>query len=98
MSIFVLELKAEQVDRPVMEKEVIKFSDSFDLAYPIKCDLQGIFVQAIPLTMMTDSLSLFEFLEKGSLTTEKGLMIDLQIKKESNQNAEIHDVSFIVFR
>lgn len=52
--------------------------------------------QVIPLSMRTNSLSLFDVLTKATVTTEKRLMIDLQTVKDSYRNNEINNVAFIL--
>lgn len=88
--------KAKRVTRSVLGSEVMAFADAFDMAYTIKYNLQAMMRKGIPLTMLTDSLSLFHELTKATVTTEKGLMIDLQNVKESYRNIEINNVAFIL--
>lgn len=49
------------------------FSDAFDMASSTKHDLESITKINVPLTMMTDSLSLFDALTKATSMTEKNL-------------------------
>lgn len=45
--------------------------------------------------MLTDSLSLFDVVTKATVTTEKRLMIDIQVVKDSYHRNEIEHISFI---
>lgn len=49
----------------------------------------------LPLTMMTESLSLLDVLTKAACKTEKRLMIDLQTDIYFYQRFDIDDVLFI---
>lgn len=69
------------VCRSVHGSEVIAFADVFDLAYAIKWNLQNVSSLMIPLSFMTNSFILSDFLPKSAITAEKCLMIDLQTVK-----------------
>ena len=71
------------------------FADAFDMSLVIKHDLQNITGKFVPLSMFTDSLSLFDVLTRAKTTTEKRLMIDLQTVKDSYDKKEIESVSFV---
>lgn len=71
------------------------FADAFDLAYKIKCDLQNVLCQSIPLYIITDSLTLFDVLIKSTITTEKRLMMDLQTVKDSYRKMKLNNVAFV---
>lgn len=64
------------------------FVDGFDISFTIRHDLKMVFGHNVLLTMMTDSLSLFNILSEGSSTTEKWLMIDLQTVKDAYKEFE----------
>ncbi len=87
--------KAKRVNRSVLGSETMAFADAFDMALVIKHDLQNIMGKVVPLSMFTDSLSLFDVLTRAKVTTERRLMIDLQTVKESYDKKEINHVSFI---
>lgn len=71
------------------------FADAFDLAHTIKCDIQILISRHIELSLMNDSLSLFDVLTKSTTTTEKTLMIDSQTIKDSYQKLELNNVAFL---
>ena len=70
-------------------------ADGFDIGFMIKYDLQLLTGNVIPLIIMTDSLSLFDFITKATVTTEKRLMIDLNAVREAYQKHKIMDIGFI---
>lgn len=54
------------------------FSDAFDIAFNIERDIEDIMKYYIPVSMHTDSSSLFNDLTKSYTTRRKLLMINLQ--------------------
>ena len=93
--IFWSSYKSKRVTRSVLGSEVMAFADAFDMAYTIKYDLQIMLNKIIPISMLTDSKSLFDVLTSSSTTTEKRLMIDLQTVQDSYNKNEITDVAHI---
>lgn len=87
--------KSKRVSRSVLGSETMAFADAFDMAYVIKYDLQLMLGKVIPISMMTDSLSLFDVITKSTITTERRLMIDIKAAKESYQKNEIQDIAYI---
>lgn len=73
--------KEQLVNRFVLGSEVIALTDAFNMLYTVKFDLQSACTRAKPLTMITDSLPLFDILTKTSVTTEKHLMTDVKTVK-----------------
>jgi hypothetical protein len=70
-------------------------ADVFDAACTRKHDLQAILKQKVPLTLHTDSLSLFDVLTKATLPTEKRLAIDVLAIKDAYKNRELDTIAFI---
>lgn len=52
--------------------------------------------QLIPLTILTNSISIFDVLTKANVNTEKWLMVDLQTVKCSYRDKYINKVAFIL--
>ena len=71
------------------------FADAFDAGYIIKYDLQSMLGRRIPMTMYTDSTSLFDVITKCSSTLEKRLMIDISAVRQAYEREEISDVRFV---
>lgn len=51
------------------------FSDAFHMAHSIKYDLQFMKILKISITMMTDTLLLFDILSKASMINEKDSLL-----------------------
>lgn len=49
----------------------------------------------IPISMMTDSLSLFDVITKATVTTEKRLMTDIQAIKGASKRRELEKMVFL---
>lgn len=60
-----------------MAGEVIPFSDLFDLSSTWSDEMSVLIVRNVPVKLLKDSKSLFNFTSKGSLTSEKRVMLDI---------------------
>lgn len=69
--------------------------DAFDMANTVKRDMKTILKTRVPLSMVTDSPSLFNVLTKPYCTTEKRLMIYLQTVKDSYKSFEASNFALI---
>lgn len=67
----------------------------FDIGSVIKASLEKMLEQHIPLTLCTDSKSLFECLVKLGSTQEKRLMVDLMSLRQSYERREITHIRWI---
>lgn len=63
--------------RSVLGSETMALADGFDAAYAIRHDVEKMTGKRIPLSVYTDSLSLFDVITKATLTAERRLMIDV---------------------
>lgn len=70
-------------------------ADAFDVAYSLKHDMQRIMRKRVPITIFTDSLSLFDVTSKATTTLEKRLMIDIESVREAYVNRELEKLGFI---
>lgn len=87
--------KCKPIVRSVLGGETHAFVDSFDAAYATRHDMQTMLQQNIPLSVVTDSESLFKVIVQSSSTTEMRLMIDLQAAREAHQEHKIDDMGWI---
>lgn len=87
--------KSRRVVRSIMAGEVYAFANAFDEAFIIKHDLERVYKQRVPLTMLTDSKQLFDVITRASHTTEKRLMIDIAAAREAYNRNEITNVGLV---
>jgi hypothetical protein len=70
-------------------------SNAFDMSSAIKSTIEKILRISLPLTICTDSKSLYDCLVKLGTTQEKRLMIDLMCLRQSYERREIAEVKWI---
>ena len=87
--------KSRRVVRSILGGEVYAFSDAFDWAFTFRHDLEKLMGRKVPLSMFTDSRSLFDIITKASSTKEKRLMIDLTASREGYEKNEISDIGLV---
>lgn len=61
----------------------------------IRHDLECLFKNRIPITVLTYSESLFRIIISSSVTTEKLLMIDVKAVRDAYQKGDLIDVGWI---
>ena len=67
----------------------------FNITAVIKSTTEKILCKSIPLTLCTDSKSLYECLVKLGTTREKRLMIDLMCLRQACERREVAEVKWI---
>lgn len=87
--------KARRVTRSVLGAETYAFADAFDFAYTLATDLREMTGLPLPLTMCTDSRSLFDLITKDSTSTERRLMIDISAVRSAYEKAEINTIELV---
>jgi hypothetical protein len=87
--------KCKRVTRSVLASELYAMSNAFDISSAIKCTIEKILRISLPLTICTDSKSLYDCLVKLGTTQEKRLMIDLMCLRQSYERREIAEVRWI---
>lgn len=87
--------KSKLIDRSVIGCETYPFSDVFDASYMILYGLQDMFQRLIPMTILTDSDSLFRVTTKASVTTEKRFLIYVRAARETYQRGDITYVGWV---
>lgn len=69
--------------------------DCIETLNMLKHDLEGILGVEVPITIITDSKSLYIIMVNKTTTTEKGLMIVVRAAKEAFQNWKISNMDRI---
>jgi hypothetical protein len=82
------------VTRSVLAAEAIAFAEGFDQGYTLKNDLQELSGRNFPLTILTDSKTIFDVI-KASYTREKRILIDLASVREGYRRFDINDIGLI---
>jgi hypothetical protein len=82
-------VKCKRVTRSVLVAEAIAFAEGFDQGYALENDLRESLQRRVPLTMFTDSKTLFEVITKASYTSEKRILIDLACVREAYARLDI---------
>lgn len=88
-------LKFERVTRSVLASELFAMVHGFDIACTIRLTLNKMPNRVIALHVYTDSRSLYECLIRINQTTEKRLLIDLRMLRQSCERREITEVFWI---
>jgi hypothetical protein len=87
--------KSRRVTRSVLVGEILAFADAFDCAYTLRKDIEQMLGRKVPLSLLTDSKSLFDIITNSSSTLEKRLIIDVAAARESYANEELTDIGLI---
>ena len=87
--------KSERVTRYVLSPEFIAFTDLFDDAFSIRSQIEHALRRCLALHLLTDSISLFDIISKGSRTREKRIMLDTYATRESYENQETSNIGFV---
>ena len=87
--------KSRRVTRSAIAGEVISFSDLFDVAAVLSAELEGMLGYKVPVQLLTDSMSLFDVISKGSRTSEKRMMLDIAAAREGFREKIISDIGFV---
>jgi hypothetical protein len=87
--------KCRRVTRLILGGEVLAFADAFDYAFTLRHDLEHMLGRSIPLSMLTDSKSLFDVISKSSTTLERRLMIDIAVSREAYNTQELSDIGLV---
>lgn len=87
--------KSKRVTRSVLSAELYSMSYGFDSTSLIRHTLELFLGRTIKLKLLTDSKCLFDALTSLNTTTEKRLLIDLNILRQSYERREITEVAWI---
>ena len=89
-------IKSRRVTRSVLSADLIAFADLFDDAYSLRSQTEQATIRAIPMDLLTDSMSLFDIISKGSCTSKKRIMQDIHSAREAYKAREISNIDFFV--
>jgi hypothetical protein len=70
-------MKCKRVTRSVMASEAIAPAEGYDAGYALPHSLNEMLSKRIPMTLLTDSKTLFDVVTKASYTRERRILIDL---------------------
>ena len=84
--------KSRRVTRSVLAAELYGMAAGFDAAAAAKPAISEALARDVPLTIYTDSKSLYYSLTTINTTTEKRLLIDLQVIRQAYEYKEIAEV------
>lgn len=73
----------------------MEFADAIDFAQTVKYNMEILLGKPISLSKMTEMLTIFDVITKGSLTTEKQFMIDFMTIKYSYRKHKLSNVAFL---
>ncbi len=85
-------VKSKRITRSVLAAELYAMVLGFDHCSPIRITLQNILRRRVSLHLYTDSKCLFDGLTTLNTTTEKRLLIDLNMLRQCYERREIVDV------
>src|ERR1043165_4412964 len=87
--------KCKRVVRSVLAVELYVMAHGFDLVIVMKATIDVMLDRPMPLVMYTDSRSLYDSLVSLNTVTEKRLLIDLRVFRESYERRELVDMFWI---
>lgn len=87
--------KSKRIVRSAMADEFIAVSDMFDTASATVSEIEDLYGRHIPLQLFTYSKSLFDVISKGSLSSEKRLMLDVVAARAVFRDRLISDIGFV---
>ena len=87
--------KCSRVTRSVLAAEIYAFATAFDFTYTLQHDMQRITGHKLPIIMFTDSMCLFDTITRLTTLTEKRLLIDTAVLRDSYAKAEIYNIGHV---
>lgn len=89
-------IKCKRVTRSVLASELYAMTHGFDSSSVIKSNVEKkLKIPVLPITLCTDSKSLYDCLVKLGSAQEKRLMVDLMCLRQSHERREIMEVKWI---
>lgn len=88
--------KSKRIVRSVLAAELYALIEGFDVGFIIRDAVQRCTgMKSVPLTLATDSRSLFQLSVTLVQTTEKRLLIDLNVIREAYEKRDLNDLVWI---
>ncbi|KAL2885168.1 Ribonuclease H-like domain [Ceratocystis lukuohia] len=87
--------KCKRVTRSVLAAELYALVHGFDVAACLKATYDEIYKRKVPLVLCTDSKSIFDAITRLGTTTEKRLMIDIQLMRQAYERREVAELKWI---
>lgn len=88
--------KPHRVVRSALPEQLIAFAEMVDAAYTLAEEPRSMHpVSDVHLKLYTDNKSLFDVTSKGSRTSEKRLMVNIDAAREGCRKMEIWDIGFV---
>lgn len=88
-------IKAKRVVRSVLNAELQGLLLGFDIGACIKKTYEILFNRYIPLTVYTDSKSLYDCVIRLGMTLEKRMMIDVMVIRDAYEERELTEIKWI---
>jgi hypothetical protein len=88
-------MKCKRVTRSVVAAEEIALADGYDAGYALSHSLSDMLSKRVPLTLLTDSKTLFYVVTKASYTRECRILIDLASVREGYRRLDINGIGLI---
>lgn len=91
--------KSKRMTRSVLASEICGMSIGADMAIALTATTENILKQLklspLPVVVCTDSYSLYQFLVKLGTTSEKRLLIDIMVLRQSYETRKLHEIRWI---
>ncbi|KAA8490490.1 hypothetical protein FVE85_4571 [Porphyridium purpureum] len=84
-----------RVVRSVLAAELYAASDCLDFCLALQPTLCSVHVRDVPITLFTDSQSIFDTVHKAKVFTEKRLMVDVVQLREAIATGELQDLAHL---
>lgn len=87
--------KSQRVTRSIPVAEVMAFTHCLDFVLALQHDLSSILCRKVSTVLFTDSKCLFDTITKLSTVSEKRLLIDISVIRESYTNGDLSNVAHV---
>jgi hypothetical protein len=88
-------MKCKGVTRSVLAAEAIALAEGYEAGYALSHSLSQMLSKRVPLTLLTDSKTLFDVVINPSYKHERQILIDLASVREGYRRLDINDIGLI---